>query len=50
VVIRLLMKRILFLLILVLIFSGCKNKNKFAVDGIVKDSKEKIYLPEQAGS
>ena len=35
------MKRILFLLALVLIFSGCKNNSKFAIDGVVKDSKEK---------
>jgi thiol-disulfide isomerase/thioredoxin len=39
------MKRILFLLALVLIFSGCKDKNNFNVTGVVKDSKEKyIYL------
>ncbi|MGA2405462.1 MAG: TlpA disulfide reductase family protein [Bacteroidales bacterium] len=39
------MKRILFLLALVLILSGCKDKVKFAVDGVIKDSKEKyIYL------
>ena len=39
------MKRILFLLALVLIFSGCKDKGKFTVTGVVKDSKEKyIYL------
>jgi len=39
------MKRILFLLALVLIFSGCKDKDKFYVTGVVKDSKEKyIYL------
>jgi len=39
------MKRILFLLALVLIFSGCKDKSKFTVNGVVKDSKEKyIYL------
>jgi thiol-disulfide isomerase/thioredoxin len=39
------MKRILFLLALVLIFSGCKDKSNFNVTGVVKDSKEKyIYL------
>ena len=39
------MKRILFLLALVLIFSGCKDKGKFTVNGVIKDSKEKyIYL------
>jgi thiol-disulfide isomerase/thioredoxin len=39
------MKRILFLLALVLILSGCKDKVKFAVNGVIKDSKEKyIYL------
>ena len=39
------MKRILFLLALVLILFGCKNKGKFAVNGVIKDSKEKyIYL------
>jgi thiol-disulfide isomerase/thioredoxin len=39
------MKRILFLLSLVLIFSGCNYRNKFAVNGVIKDSKEKyIYL------
>jgi thiol-disulfide isomerase/thioredoxin len=39
------MKRILFLLALVLLFSGCKDKNKFAVNGVIKDSKEKyIYI------
>jgi thiol-disulfide isomerase/thioredoxin len=39
------MKRILFLLALVLILSGCKDKVEFAVDGVIKDSKEKyIYL------
>src|SRR5674476_694284 len=44
-VIRFLMKRILFLLALVLLFSGCKDKNKFAVNGVIKDSKEKyIYI------
>ena len=39
------MKRILFLLALVLIFSGCNDKGKFTVNGVIKDSKEKyIYL------
>jgi thiol-disulfide isomerase/thioredoxin len=39
------MKRALFLLTLVLIFSACNNKNKFSVSGVIKDSKEKyIYL------
>ena len=39
------MKRILFLLTLVLIFSGCKDKSKFSVNGVIKDTKEKyIYL------
>jgi thiol-disulfide isomerase/thioredoxin len=39
------MKRTLFLLALVLIFSGCNDKNKFAVTGVIKNSKEKyIYL------
>lgn len=37
------MKRILFLLALVLIFSGCKDKSKFTVNGVDKDSK-KIYI------
>ncbi len=39
------MKRIYFLLILVLIFSGCKNKDRFTVGGNIKDEKEKyIYI------
>jgi thiol-disulfide isomerase/thioredoxin len=39
------MKRILFLLVLVFIFSGCNYKNKFAVNGIINDTKEKhIYI------
>ena len=39
------MKRILFLLTLVLVFSGCKDKGKFTINGVIKDSKEKyIYL------
>jgi len=39
------MKQLLFLLALVLFFSGCKDKSKFTVNGVVKNSKEKyIYL------
>jgi len=39
------MKRILYLLALVFIFSGCKDKGKFTVSGVIKDSNEKyIYL------
>jgi hypothetical protein len=39
------MKRIIFLLTLVFIFTGCNNKNQFAVNGVIKDSKTKyIYL------
>jgi len=39
------MKRILFLLALVLVFSGCKNKGYFSVDGIVKGKTAKyIYI------
>ena len=39
------MKRILFLLALILIFSGCKNKGYFSVDGIVKGKTAKyIYI------
>lgn len=39
------MKRILFLLSLVLLFSGCSNKNNFSVNGLIKNTKEKyIYL------
>jgi len=39
------MKRILFLLTLVIIFTGCNYKNQFAVNGVIKDSKTKyIYL------
>jgi thiol-disulfide isomerase/thioredoxin len=39
------MKRTLFLLALVLIFSGCNDKKKFAVNGVIRNSKEKyIYL------
>ena len=35
------MKRLLFFLALVLIFSGCKDKSKFTVNGVAKNSKEK---------
>jgi thiol-disulfide isomerase/thioredoxin len=39
------MKRILFLLSLVVVFSGCKDKDRFTINGILKDSKQKyIYL------
>ena len=39
------MKRILFLLTLVLLFSGCKDKSKFSVNGVIKDTGEKyIYI------
>jgi PBP1b-binding outer membrane lipoprotein LpoB len=39
------MKRILYLLTLVFIFSGCNNKNNFSVDGVIKNTKQKyIYL------
>jgi thiol-disulfide isomerase/thioredoxin len=39
------MKRILFLLALVLVFSSCEDKNKFTVNGVIKDSKAKyIYI------
>ena len=39
------MKRILSLLALVIILSGCNDKGKFAINGIIKNSKEKyIYL------
>ena len=39
------MKRILFLLALVLLLSGCKDKKNFTVTGVVRDTKEKyIYL------
>jgi thiol-disulfide isomerase/thioredoxin len=39
------MKRTLFLLTLVLIFSACNNKSKFSVSGVIKDPKEKyIYI------
>lgn len=39
------MKRIILLLSLVIIFSGCKDKNSFQVNGITKGRKEKyIYI------
>lgn len=39
------MKRIIYLLALVLIFTGCSDKGKFTINGIIKNSKEKyIYL------
>ena len=39
------MKRIFFLLALVLIFSGCNDKSKIYVRGVIKDTKEKhIYI------
>ncbi len=39
------MKRITFLLGLIIIFSGCKNSDSFLVNGTVKDRKEKyVYL------
>jgi thiol-disulfide isomerase/thioredoxin len=39
------MKRILFLLSLFVVFSGCKDKDRFSINGIIKDSKQKyIYL------
>jgi thiol-disulfide isomerase/thioredoxin len=39
------MKKIFFLLTLVLIISGCKDKTKITVNGVIKDSKEKyIYI------
>jgi thiol-disulfide isomerase/thioredoxin len=39
------MKRILFLLPLVLFLSGCNDKSKFSIDGNIKNHKEKyIYL------
>jgi thiol-disulfide isomerase/thioredoxin len=39
------MKRIIYLLALVLIFTGCNDKGKFTINGIIKNSKEKyIYL------
>jgi thiol-disulfide isomerase/thioredoxin len=39
------MKRIIFLLTLVIIIAGCNHKNQFSVNGVIKDSKTKyIYL------
>ena len=39
------MKRIIFLLTLVIIITGCNHKNQFTVNGVIKDSKTKyIYL------
>ena len=39
------MKRILFLLTLVLFLSGCNDKTIFKVNGVIKDTKEKyIFL------
>jgi thiol-disulfide isomerase/thioredoxin len=39
------MKRIVILLSLVFIVSGCNDKDKFSVNGVIKDTKEKyIYL------
>ena len=39
------MKRILYLLSLAFILSGCNNKNNFSVNGVIKNTKEKyIYL------
>lgn len=39
------MKRIFFLLALVLIFSGCNDKSKIYINGVIKDTKEKyIYI------
>ena len=39
------MKRILFLLALVLILTGCNKKGTFSINGVIKGSKEKhIYL------
>lgn len=39
------MKRILFLLALVLFLTGCNDKTKFSVNGVIKDSKAKyIFL------
>jgi len=39
------MKRILFLLALVFIFSGCKDKGIFSVDGVIKgETKKYIYI------
>jgi thiol-disulfide isomerase/thioredoxin len=42
------MKRIIFLLTLVIIITGCNHKNQFSVNGVIKDSKTKyIYLSKQ---
>jgi thiol-disulfide isomerase/thioredoxin len=39
------MKRTIFILTLVLVFTGCKNKGTFSVDGVIKGKTEKyIYL------
>jgi thiol-disulfide isomerase/thioredoxin len=39
------MKRLLFLLALVLLLAGCNDKTKFSVNGVIKDTKRKyIYL------
>jgi hypothetical protein len=39
------MKRILFLLVLMVLFSGCKNKGTFSVDGVIKSKTGKyIYI------
>lgn len=39
------MRRIIFLLALVSIVSGCKNKNTFSIDGVIKGKTEKnIYI------
>lgn len=39
------MKRIIFLLTLVIIITGCNHKKQFSVNGVIKDSKTKyIYL------
>ena len=39
------MKRTIFLLTLVIFFSGCHDKNKFYVEGVIKvESKKHIYL------
>jgi Thioredoxin-like/Domain of unknown function (DUF4369) len=39
------MRRITFVLALAIVFSGCTNKNKFSINGVIKNPKEKqIYL------
>ena len=39
------MKRILFLLVLVFIFSGCKDKHTFSVEGVIKgETKKYIHI------